>query len=271
MSGWHLTLKQQPTLRLDLRELNPHKLGAMTAGDVAALPVWHGNESRPLGDFFDAAALDDDGLLRFEGDLRRCDRIGWQLHRGAIEIDGSVGDHLATGMNGGRLTLRGDAGLLAGCELSGGELTVHGNVGDFAASALPGNMEGMRGGVFVVHGKAGARFADRMRRGVAVVHGDVGDYLASRMVAGSIAVGGQVGAHPGYGMRRGSIVFAGATPARPATFVPIAAEFRVAWQLLARHVATHGGAFADLPRRAASRWVGDLAADGRGEWFTLAS
>jgi formylmethanofuran dehydrogenase subunit C len=106
-----------------------------------------------------------------------------------------------------------------------------------------------------------------MRRGTALVFGDVGDFVASRMVAGTIAIGGRCGAHGGYGMRRGSIVFAGSAPAAAPTFVPANAEAPVFWQLLARDLARHGGLFADLPSRAISRHLGDLAADGKGEWI----
>ena len=125
----------------------------------------------------------------------------------------------------------------------------------------------MRGGTLIVKGNAGERFADRMRRGTVVVFGNAGDFLASRMVAGTIALGGRAGAHAGYGMRRGSIVFAGAAPAPSPTFVPAIADAPVFWQLLARDLARHGGVFAGLPSRRIERQLGDLAADGKGEWI----
>ena len=100
-----------------------------------------------------------------------------------------------------------------------------------------------------MRGRAGDRFADRMRRGTALVFGDVGDFLASRLVAGTIAIGGRAGAHVGYGMRRGSVVFAGVAPLIAPTFVPALADAPVAWQLLARDLARHGGPFAGLPAR----------------------
>jgi formylmethanofuran dehydrogenase subunit C len=131
-------------------------------------------------------------------------------------------------------------------------------------------MDGMRGGTLIVRGRAGDRFADRMRRGTALVFGDAGDFLASRLVAGTIAIGGKAGAHVGYGMRRGSIVFAGSAPAVAPTFVPALADAAVAWQLLARDIACHGGPFAGLPGRRIVRHLGDLSADGRGELIAAA-
>jgi formylmethanofuran dehydrogenase subunit C len=133
--------------------------------------------------------------------------------------------------------------------------------------ALPGEMDGMRGGTLVVHGRAGVRLADRMRRGTVAVHGDAGEFLASRMVAGTVALGGRCAAHAGWGMRRGSVVFAGEAPRPPATFVPVDSDTHVIWQLLARDLARLGGPFADLPGRSISRWAGDLAVQGQGEWL----
>jgi len=43
----------------------------------------------------------------------------------------------------------------------------------------------------------------------------------------------------------------------------------VFWQLLARDLARHGGPFASLPARAIDRHLGDLAADGKGEWIVV--
>jgi len=123
------------------------------------------------------------------------------------------------------------------------------------------------GGQVVVRGHAGARLGDRMRRGTVVVFGDVGEFVASRLVAGTIAIGGQCGAHGGHAMRRGSVVFAGSAPEPQPTFVPAISDVPVFWQLLARDLARHGGPFSSLPLRRIDRHLGDLAADGKGEWI----
>lgn len=270
MSIWHLKLKAQPALRLDLRSINPTALAELSQREVEQLPLPCGNACTPLGEWFSVQALTSDSTdLRIEGDLSQVDRIAWQLASGRVQVQGPVGDYLGAAMNGGHLTVHGNAGVLAACEMAGGHLTVHGNVGDFAASTLPGSMDGMRGGQLVVHGDAGARLADRMRRGTVVVHGSVGDFAASRMVAGTVAIAGSCGAHPAWGMRRGSLVFATRDeqqrPPPSATFVPAVADAAVFWQLLSRDLAHHGGAFAGLPARAIRRWLGDLATDGKGE------
>jgi formylmethanofuran dehydrogenase subunit C len=264
--SWHLTLMQAPTLRLDLRALQPALLKDLSRDELLKLPLPHGNERIALGQFFDVQPNVGETLVLEGDDLRWCDRIGFQLREGRIEVHGDAGDWLGAGMAGGELLVQGDAGVLAGCEMSGGRLYVGGDVGECAASAQPGSMDGMRGGRLVVGGDAGPRFGDRMRRGTAVVYGNAGDFCGSRMVAGTIAVAGGWGAHPGWGMRRGTLVALNGSAVQPApTFVPTGHDLAVAWQLLARELARFGGVFATLPKRRVQRHAGDVAVDGRGE------
>jgi formylmethanofuran dehydrogenase subunit C len=266
MSSTLLRLRQPPALRVDLRGVSPAVLAGLALYEIERLAVTHGNQTLPLAEFFDISQQDSAAdELRFEGDLSRFDRIGWQSGSGRVVVDGPAGDYTGACMTGGELLVLGNVGLLAACEMAGGTLGVHGDVGDFAASPLPGSMDGMRGGSFIVHGNAGARFGDRMRRGTALVFGDVGDFVASRMVAGTIGIGGQAGTHVAYGMRRGSVVFAGTLPALPPTFVPAVAGAEVIWQLLARDLARHGGPFSALTTRRIERHLGDVAAAGKGE------
>mgnify|MGYP002784605147 FL=1 len=269
MSGWQLTLKQRPALRVDMRSVSPADFAERSAAAVAGHTVHHGNEELALGELF-AIAPHTDGELHFDGDLSRFDRLGWQLAAGTLRVEGAVGDYFGAGMSGGEVVASGSAGLLAACEMSGGRLEIGGDVGDYAASALPGSMDGMRGGTLVVRGSAGARFGDRMRRGTALVFGNAGDFCASRMVAGTIAVAGTIGAHPGYGMRRGTLLAVGPAPAVPPTFVGNNVDIGVFWQLISRDLARHGGAFANLPQRHPARFLGDLAASGKGELLVVA-
>jgi len=265
MSGWRLTLRQAPAVRVDMRGVLPAALAGLSSAQIEQVPVGHGNALVPLGEFFTIQPDGNDDTLAFEGDLSRFDRVGWQMAGGRITVNGPAGHYAGGCMTGGELLVKGHVGLLAACEMAGGQLTVDGDAGDFAASTLPGSVDGMRGGTLIVKGNAGERFGDRMRRGTALVFGDVGDFAASRMVAGTIGIGGQAGAHVGYGMRRGSVVFAAAAPSIAATFVPALVEADVFWQLLARDLARHGVPFERLPSRAIARHLGDLAADGRGE------
>jgi len=268
MSGFTLKARVPAPLRLDLRGVTPAALAALAAGEVERVPVGHGDAFVPLAEFFHVESRADDVLV-LAGDLSRCDRIGWQMDGGTLIVDGAAGDYVGAGLRAGEISVKGDAGALAACEMAGGTLRIGGSVGDFAASTLPGSMDGMRGGTLIVGGNVGVRFGDRMRRGSALVFGDAGDFLASRMVAGTIAIAGRAGAHAGYGMRRGSVVFAGPPPGASATFVPAVAGAPVFWQLLARDLAQHGGAFASLASRGIERRLGDLAAGGKGELIVV--
>jgi formylmethanofuran dehydrogenase subunit C len=261
--SWVLSLKQAPRLRLDFRAIVP---AAMLDAARERLPIVHGKDALPLAEVchIEHAPGDDDCIV-FDGDFSRCDRIGWQLDGGRIEVHGNAGDYLGAGMKRGEILVRGHAGVLAACEMQGGVLDIGGSVGDYAAGALPGSMDGMRGGTLVVRGHAGERLGDRMRRGTVLVFGDAGAFAGSRMVAGTIALAGRIGAHCAYGMRRGSIVCAGEAPAVSPTFVSTGHDFGVFWQLLARDLARFGGPFAELPSRRAERHAGDLAAGGKGE------
>lgn len=265
MNGWRLEWRSTPGVRVDLRGVLPQALAGLPLAEVERLPVGVGNRLLPLAELFTVRASDEADTLRLAGDFSRVDHVGTGLAGGRVVVDGSVGHHAGTGMWAGTLEVEGDAGLHAACEMAGGLLRIAGSVGDFAACPMPGGMDGMRGGTLIVRGRAGERFGDRMRRGTALVFGDAGDFLASRMVAGTIALGGRAGRHPGHLMRRGSLVFAGPAPEIGPTFVPAIAEAPVFWQLLARDLARHGGPFADLPARTVRRWLGDLAAAGKGE------
>ena len=265
MSSTRLALRQTPALRVDLRGVTPAACDGLAVAQIEQLPVTHGNQTLPLAEFFAVTTSEGDDELIFDGDLSRFDRVGWQLARGRIVVNGAVGDYAGACMAAGELHVQGHAGVLAACEMAGGTLVVEGDVGDFAAGALPGSMDGMRGGSLIVKGRAGERFGDRMRRGTALVFGDAGDFLASRMVAGTIAIGGAAGAHVAYGMRRGSVVFAGPTPRIAPTFEPALVEASVFWQLLARDLAGCGGPFAALASRRTVRHLGDVAAGGKGE------
>ena len=267
-AAFRLRLRAQPKLRLDLAGITPTAMAGQDAAAFAKRKLWHGNDALPLGEYFDVTSLPDDApALVFEGDLSRCDGVGRAMDGGSLRVDGDVGDYLGAQLTGGEIRVSGSAGLLAVCEMAGGRVEVGGNVGDYAASALPGDMDGMRGGLLIVRGNVGARFGDRMRRGTVLIFGNAGDFLASRMVAGTIAVAGETGAHCGYAMRRGSLVFAGPPPAIPATFAATGHDIRVFWALLARSLAAHGGPFEGLAGWRPQRLVGDLSADGKGEWL----
>jgi formylmethanofuran dehydrogenase subunit C len=258
-----------PALRIDARALLPASLAALAASEIEHVPLWHGTQRLALAELFDVR-LDDDvsgdtPCLVFSGDVRRFDRVGWNMDGGQLIVEGSVGDLAGGQMTAGSIVVAGDSGRFTACELAGGRIEIGGNAGDFAAAALPGDMDGMRGGTLIVRGDAGERFGDRMRRGTALVFGNAGAFAASRMVAGTIGIAGEVGEHLAYGMRRGSLVLPGALPSLANRFKENHGDVDVFWRLMSRSLAREGGAFAALAHIKPRRLVGDISVDGQGE------
>ena len=273
MNALRLRLRQTPGgIRVDLGRATPAALCALDQRAVAAFEVTRGNRRITIGELFDVAVERREvavPTLVLEGDLRSVDRIGWRMAEGVLSVQGDVGDLAGCGMTGGDLSISGSAGDFAAAEMAGGCLRIGADCGDFAAASLAGSMDGMRGGLFVVRGNAGERIGDRMRRGTVLVFGNVGDFAASRMVAGTLAIAGACGEHLAYGMRRGTVLLAGERARASSTFAATGHDIRVYWSLLRRHLADGGGIFARLPVAPPLRFVGDLAADGKGEllWF----
>jgi formylmethanofuran dehydrogenase subunit C len=206
-----LRLRDAPAVPLEAEVLTPDRLAGARRAEIEALPVWHGNERRPLGEFFAVSGDGDD--VRLEGDLRRVKFLGAGMTAGRLTVAGDVGMHAGAGMRGGELYIEGDAGDGAGAGMRGGALMIRGSAGGQLGGAHPGERAGMRGGVIVVHGDAGDQAGAGLRRGVIAVGGRVGDAAGLRMLAGTIVALGGIGPRAGAGMRRGSIVtMAPATP-----------------------------------------------------------
>jgi formylmethanofuran dehydrogenase subunit C len=70
-------------------------------------------------------------------------------------------------------------------------------------------------------------------------------------------------------MQRGTVILCSATPALGPSFVSTEHNVSVIWALLSRDLAKSGGVFAELPGRQPRRQVGDLAANGKGEVFSV--
>ena len=200
-----LTLKAQPAVPLEADSITPDHLLGKTAAEIASLPVFAGNESARLGDFF-AVAGDGAAEIIIEGNLTQVKHIGVGMNQGRIIIHGNVGMHLGAGMRGGEIIAHGNAGDWAGAEMTGGLIRIKGNAGHGLGGAYRGSRRGMNRGLIIVEGNAGNEVGATMRRGLIVVLGDVGDFAGAFTIAGSIIVFGRLGARPGAGMKRGTIV-----------------------------------------------------------------
>ena len=261
-----LTLRGEPPERIDLLNVAPRTLGALTEAEAARLPVGTSRRGVSLGDVF-AIRLDGSDTLVVEGGSERLDRVGAALDEGTIRVEGDVGQRLGAGMAGGTLTVSGSAGPFAASGATGGIITIRGAAGESAGGAVYGARAGLDGATLVIEGHAGDHLGDRMRRGL-ILAGSAGAHAASRMIAGTI-VADALGDHPGYGMRRGTLI-AGSHGAMLPTFVETGTPDLVFLRLLAAALRRLGTRHADLLGGTLRRYSGDLATIGKGELFVPA-
>src|SRR5713101_7435548 len=168
------------TIPLEAEVITPDHLAGKSAGEIAALPLQHGNMQVPLGEFFQVEGEASEGAIVMEGD---CSRVKW----------------IGSGMARGSITIQGDAGMHLGAEMQGGRIHVHGNAGHLVGGAYRGSRAGMRGGVILVDGNAGNEIGGTMRRGFIAIGGEAGDFVAVSLIAGTVFVFGKPGIRIGAG------------------------------------------------------------------------
>jgi formylmethanofuran dehydrogenase subunit C len=239
-------LREPLAERADLGEVLTPGWGALQPAELARRPVRMNGRSGPLGDLFDLSGKPG-GRIRFEGDLRRADRLAAALTEGWVTVDGNAGDEVGLGMSGGTIVVQGSAGARAG-------------------AAAPEARRGMSGGELVILRNAGPDAGARMRRGLLAVGGRAGPYAGATMIAGTVVILGK--AEPGTGLwsKRGSIVALSDIPIPPTYRYACTYQPTVLRLALARLRDVHG-----LPIKARHlngmyrRYSGDLADLGRGE------
>jgi len=267
VSALVLTLRAPPRQRVDLSSLTPDKLQGVDVKEIANLPLACGNRRVAAGELF-ALTSGDPNDLRLVGDCAKFDRIGAEMSRGTITIEGDAGAYLGHAMRGGGIRVRGNAGIGAALEMRGGEIAIDGGAGDYLGGARPGEMKGMSGGLVLVRGDAGDRVGDRMRRGTIIVEGSIGAYAASRMIAGTLlALGPAIGPCPGFAMKRGSLMLLNRPARELPTFADCGRHDLIFLRLLLRALKGRSSHLDDLATRPplVQRLAGDQAAGGKGE------
>lgn len=222
-----LTLKEPLTIPLEADAIRPDLLAEKSRREIEALPLYHGNRQRRLGELFEVRGERSE-QVRIVGDLSRVKKLGYGMAGGRLVVEGDAGMHLGALMRGGEIVVEGDASDWLGAEMRGGLIRVKGNAGNFIGAAYWGSRRGMNRGTIIVEGDAGNEVGGRMRRGLIVILGEAGDFLGANMIAGTIVVFGRVGRGPGAGMRRGTIVLfgggqsgqSGALPLQPPQLLP---------------------------------------------------
>lgn len=244
--------------------ISPDRLRGLTAAEIAALPVWQGNQKGALGDFFAVAGAGGDEIV-IDGDVPHVKWIGQGMTGGRIEVRGDCGMHAGSGMAGGELRIRGRAGDYLGAEMSGGLIRVDGDAGHQVGAGYRGSPTGMTGGVILIHGNAGNELGASMGRGLIAVLGNAGDLAGLGMHAGTILIGGRPGIRAGAWMERGSIVCWGGAELMPTLIY--ACTYTPPWLALhLRSLARAGAAVPEPWARGSYRlFSGDTAVGGQGE------
>lgn len=242
---------------VEIEGIVPDRLRELSPATIAGLPIFHGNQSVPLGELFAVAGDPADEHLVLQGDLWGVHWIGAKMENGVLRIEGNAGRHVGSGLRGGEIHVSGDVGDWLGAEMKSGLIHVRGSAGDQAGAAYRGSPRGMTGGTLLIAGNSGAETGYLMRRGLIAVGGDTGDFPAWNMIAGTMLVFGTTGKRAAAGMRRGTLAVFGRPPQLLPTFRAAGrcsptflrlyfAElrsrgFRVAEQLVGEELRIHSG------------------------------
>ena len=263
-----LTLRAQPSVRVDASPLTPELLTALNRGRVAGLRLRCGRGTVEVGDLFEIDGYVGDWSLSLAGDLRRFDGIGAGMTRGRLTVHGDCGERVGAAMSGGELTVAGGVGGYAGATMAGGVLRIGGDAGTRLGAAHPGARAGMTGGEIVVSGDASEEAGAGMRRGLVAIGGRAGDGAGLRMLAGTvIALGGFVdGGGVGQGNKRGTLVSGKALEPNPLRYAFATRYHPPALTLQLRRLRALGLDVADaLIAGPWARWSGDTTELARGE------
>lgn len=251
---------------LEIDGFTPEVARGLSLAEVERFEIVHGNERRPLADFFRISGDVGDDSLEFVGDLSGVHSIGARMTGGEIHVQGNAGRHLGSEMRGGAIHVSGNASDWVGGEMHGGLIHVHGSAGDLVGAAYRGSPRGMTGGTILIRGSVGDELGHTLRRGLIAV-GGCGDFAGINLIAGTILVFGPCGERPGAGMRRGTLgLFGHETPRLLPTFRPGSRDALLVMQLVFRELARLDYPLPDGLLKAAFRtWHGDTLALGRGE------
>ncbi|MBS7648688.1 formylmethanofuran dehydrogenase subunit C [Candidatus Bathyarchaeota archaeon] len=202
--------------------VSPDIFDGKSLEEVLKLKVWEGNKSRILSDLFDVKleqeTRDNNITINLIGDFSKVRRIGANMTKGKIIVDGNVGMHLGEGMKGGEIIVNGHADSWVGGSIRGGKIEVKGSAGDYIGAPYRGSIDGMSGGLIVVRGDAGREVGCLMRGGVIRMYGSTKHFGGVNMSEGTILVHGNCAGKAGGGMRNGRIVICGYIPSILPTF-----------------------------------------------------
>jgi len=218
MTEIKLKLKKESEFPLEADVITPDQFTGKTLAEIKKLTVFHGNEEKSLGDFFDISGKSGqiaDLKIVIEGNLSNVKRIGEKMSAGEIVVNGNVGMHVGNLMTGGKILVNGNADDWAGAMLNGGELEITGDAGHYVGAAYRGFWKGMQNGTIKVHGKIGDEALTWVngskpgKRFPTLICGSAGSLLGIHSHGGTIIVEGNCNRCAGADQVRGTIVIKG--------------------------------------------------------------
>jgi formylmethanofuran dehydrogenase subunit C len=262
-----LVYRAETSVPVEVEGFVPQTIRELSLAEIERFEIFHGNEKRPLADFFTVSGSAADERIDFAGNLAGVHWIGAGMSTGQIHVEGDAGRHVGSEMTAGEIHVQGNAGDWVGGEMHGGLVHVRGRAGHLIGSAYRGSRRGMTGGTILIGGEVGNEIGHTMRRGLIAVGGAAGDFIGINMIAGTILVFGDCGIRPGAGMRRGTIgLFGQQAPKLLPTFRPAGRDHLLVVELLFRQLESLGFAVPEGVRHAPCRmYHGDMVAVGRGE------
>jgi formylmethanofuran dehydrogenase subunit C len=266
MSKTIFTLKERPSVPLEIEVFTPDVIAPLTRDAIGVLPVFLGKRQYRLDDFFEVEGAGSDEL-EIHGDVGRVKWIGRGMTRGQITIRGDAGMHLGAYSKGGTIEVTGNASDWVGAEMKDGLIRIGGNAGGQIGAAYRGSLRGMRGGTILVESSAGIEVGMRMRRGVIAVKGPVRDFAGLQMKGGTIVLMRGAEIRTGAWMVRGTII--SLVPLRLMPTFSYACEYNPTFlRIYAKHLQAMGFSIAYEDRaRVYQRCTGDTSVPGKGEIF----
>jgi len=213
-----LKLKKEPMYPLEAEVISPDQFARKSTAEIKKLIVYHGNEEKTLGNFFDISGTGgevSETKIIIDGNLSNIKRIGEKMTGGEIIINGNVGMHVGNNMSGGRIVVNGNADDWAGAMLKGGELEITGDAGHYVGAAYRGFWKGMENGVIKVKGKIGnealswVNGSKPAKKFPTLICGSAGSFLGIHGHGGTIIVEGDCDRCVGADQVRGTIVVKG--------------------------------------------------------------
>ena len=220
-----ITMKNLPVLYLEAEVISPDKFAGRTNAQIAALPVFEGNTTRKLGEYFEVAGQSGttaaDTKIVVKGDVTKVKYLGFKMTVGEVEVQGSTDLYAGAWMTGGKMVVKGNVEAFAATAMRGGELVIEGNAGNYLGAAYRGDWRGMSGGKILVKGNAGSDLGMYMTGGEITVNGNADVHVMTHAEGGKTIIKGNVPSKVGGQMVEGEIIIFGEIDTMMPGFKPV--------------------------------------------------